>query len=170
MCLFRHNLLTYCSGKYMWLLPLTMSNCSQQKYVHYQYGLPKWLSGKESTYNAGDAGSIPGLGRCPGGNGSLLQYSCLRNPVDKKPGRLWGRGGGGAKELDVIQQLNNTIGTMLCTLNSLKNSFNFINHRALYLNLKNLNCSLDLQSEKNKSDIFLGVVSKVFIPFDQLNI
>ena len=33
-------------------------------------GLPRWLSGKESACNArdtGDTGSIPGLGRCPGG-------------------------------------------------------------------------------------------------------
>ena len=29
-------------------------------------GLPWWLSSKESTCNAGDAGSIPGLGRSPG--------------------------------------------------------------------------------------------------------
>ena len=29
-----------------------------------------------------DAGSIPGSGKCPrGGNGNLLQYSCLGNPV-----------------------------------------------------------------------------------------
>ena len=33
-------------------------------------GLPRWLSGKESACNAGDAGLIPGLGRSPGeGNG-----------------------------------------------------------------------------------------------------
>ena len=30
------------------------------------YGLPWWLSGKESTCQAGDAGSIPGSGRSPG--------------------------------------------------------------------------------------------------------
>ena len=34
--------------------------------------------------NAGDAGLIPGLGRSPGeGNGYLLQYSCLENPMDR---------------------------------------------------------------------------------------
>ena len=39
--------------------------------------------GKESTYNAGDPGLIPGLGRSPGeGNGNPLQYSCLENPMD----------------------------------------------------------------------------------------
>ena len=38
---------------------------------------------KVSVYNAGDLGSIPGLGRVPGkGNGNPLQYSCLENPMD----------------------------------------------------------------------------------------
>ena len=38
---------------------------------------------KASAYNAGDLGSIPGLGRSPGeGNGNALQYSCLENPMD----------------------------------------------------------------------------------------
>ena len=40
--------------------------------------------GKESACKAGDAGSIPGLGRSPGeGNGNPLQYSCLVNPMDR---------------------------------------------------------------------------------------
>ena len=47
-------------------------------------GLPWWLSGKESTCSAGDAGFIPGLGRSPEeGNGNPLQYSCLENPMDR---------------------------------------------------------------------------------------
>ena len=34
--------------------------------------------------DAGNAGSIPGLGRSPGeGNGNLLQYSCLENSMDR---------------------------------------------------------------------------------------
>ena len=38
---------------------------------------------KASAYNAGDLGSIPGLGRSPGkGNDNLLQYSCLENSMD----------------------------------------------------------------------------------------
>ena len=38
---------------------------------------------QETTCNAGDPGSIPGLGRSPGeGNGNPLQYSCLGNPMD----------------------------------------------------------------------------------------
>ena len=40
---------------------------------------------KASTYNAGDLGSIPGLGRSPGeGNGNPLQYSCLENPMNER--------------------------------------------------------------------------------------
>ena len=39
----------------------------------------------ETTCNAGDLGSIPGLGRSPGeGNGDLLQYSYLENPMDRE--------------------------------------------------------------------------------------
>ena len=38
---------------------------------------------KAFASNAGDPGSIPGLGRSPGeGNGNPLQYSCLGNPMD----------------------------------------------------------------------------------------
>ena len=40
---------------------------------------------KESACNAGDPGSIPGLGRSPGEeNGNLLQYSCLKNFTERK--------------------------------------------------------------------------------------
>ena len=47
-------------------------------------GLPWWLSGKESCFNAGDAGLIPGPGRSPGGgHGNTLQYSCLESPMDR---------------------------------------------------------------------------------------
>ena len=39
--------------------------------------------GKASAYNAGDPRSIPGLGRSSGeGNGNILQYSCLEDPMD----------------------------------------------------------------------------------------
>ena len=39
---------------------------------------------QETTCNAGDPGSIPGMGRSPGeGNGNPLQYSCLGSPVDR---------------------------------------------------------------------------------------
>ena len=51
------------------------------------YGLPWWLSHRESACNAedtGDTGSIPGLGRFPGGRyGNPLQYSYLESPMDR---------------------------------------------------------------------------------------
>ena len=50
--------------------------------------------GKESACNAGDLGSIPGLGRSPGGgNGNPLQYSCLDNPMDRGAWQVTGYGG-----------------------------------------------------------------------------
>ena len=46
-------------------------------------GFPGGSEVKASACNAGDLGSIPGLGRSPGdGNGNPLQYSCLENPMD----------------------------------------------------------------------------------------
>ena len=42
------------------------------------------------AYNARGLGSIPGLGRSPGeGNGNLLQYSCLENPMDREAYSPW---------------------------------------------------------------------------------
>ena len=47
-------------------------------------GFPGCSEDKVSACNAGDQGSIPGLGRSPGeGNGNPLQYSCLENPMDR---------------------------------------------------------------------------------------
>ena len=46
-------------------------------------GFPCGSAGKESTCNAGDLGSIPGLGKSPGeGKGYPLQYSGLENDMD----------------------------------------------------------------------------------------
>ena len=47
-------------------------------------GFPGDSNGEESACNAGDLGSIPGLGRSPGEwNGNPLQYPCLDNPMDR---------------------------------------------------------------------------------------
>ena len=52
--------------------------------------------GKASVYNAGDLGSIPGLGRFSGeGNGNLLSW---RIPGIEEPGRLQSMG---SQELDI---------------------------------------------------------------------
>ena len=58
----------------------------KRKYIYTTYTciyFPGGSDGKASAYNAGDLGSIPGLGSSPEeGNGSPLQYSCLENPMD----------------------------------------------------------------------------------------
>ena len=55
------------------------------------WDFPGGLDGKVSAYNAGDLGSIPGLGRSPGEeNGNPLQYSCLGNPILR--GSWWATG------------------------------------------------------------------------------
>ena len=53
--------------------------------VCFPVGFSGGSHGQESACNAGDPGSIPGLGRSPGeGNGNpLLQYSCLENLMDR---------------------------------------------------------------------------------------
>ena len=59
---------------------------------------------KESTFIAGDPGSIPGSGRSPGeGNGHPLQYSCLWNSMDR--GAWWATVHGVTKELDTTERL-----------------------------------------------------------------
>ena len=48
---------------------------------------PGGSGGKASACNAGDLGSIPGLGRsCGEGNGNPFQYSCLKSSMD---GETW---------------------------------------------------------------------------------
>ena len=52
--------------------------------AHPTYGGFPSAAGKESACNAGDLGSVPGLGRSPGeGNSYLLQYSGLENSMDR---------------------------------------------------------------------------------------
>ena len=47
-------------------------------------GFPDGLDSKKSACNAGDVGSVPGLGRSPGeGNGIPLQSSCLKSPMNR---------------------------------------------------------------------------------------
>ena len=62
-------------------------------------GFPYSSVGKKSACNAGEPGSIPRLGISSGeGNDSPLQYSCLKNPMDRGAWRLQSRG---SKESDM---------------------------------------------------------------------
>ena len=68
-------------------------------------GFPSCSDGKESTCNAGDTSSIPGLGRSPGGGHSNpLQYSGLENPHGERS--LASYSPWGCKELDMTNQLS----------------------------------------------------------------
>ena len=84
------------------------------KYNYYYYivvvysiimGFPGGSDGKESACDARDLGSIPGLGRFPGGrNGNLLQYFRLENPHGQRS--LAGYSPWGRKELDTTERLS----------------------------------------------------------------
>ena len=77
--------------------------------------LLRGLSGKASAYSAadaGDTGPIPGSVRSPGvGNGNLLQYSFLENPMDRRAG--WATVHGVAESrTQLITQHSSTSGVM----------------------------------------------------------
>ena len=81
-----------------------------------------WIGSRESACNAGDSGSIPGLGISPGeGNGNPLQYSCLGNPVD---GEAWlATVHRVPKELDTPEQLATDNSAASASLLSLSHLF-----------------------------------------------
>ena len=78
-------------------------------------GFPGGSESKETACNAGDLGLIPGLGRSSGEeNGSPLQYSCLKNPIDR--GTWWATVHGVAKSWDTTDQLTLSLSHSPCSL------------------------------------------------------
>ena len=84
----------------MWTTHDHMLKCTHQSHslsliaLQIIQGFPGDSDGKESVCNAGDLGSVPGLGRSPGeGSGNPLQYSCLENSMDREElGRIQSMG------------------------------------------------------------------------------
>ena len=73
----------------------------------YNMGFTGSSAGKESTCNAGDLGSIPGLGRSPGGgHGNPLQYFCRENPMDRG---AWWAVAHRVAELDMNERLSTSV-------------------------------------------------------------
>ena len=79
------------------------------------WGLPRSLSSKESTCNAGDASSIAAMGRSPGErNGNPIQYSSLGNPMDR--GAWWATVHGLTKRQTQLSNSTTTITKPFWTL------------------------------------------------------
>ena len=76
-----------------------------------------WSEGKASAYNAGDMGSIPGLGRSSGErNCNPLRYSCLENPMDGEA--WWAAVHGAAKSQTQLNNFTFTLYSSCYTLHS----------------------------------------------------
>ena len=72
----------YSTENYTQYIAITCKGKKPKK--QYIMGFPDDSDGKESAFNAGNLGSIPGSERFHGeGNGYPLQYSCLENPMDR---------------------------------------------------------------------------------------
>ena len=95
-------------------MPLQMiQSCSFLWLSNIPWGFPGGSDGKESTYNAGDLGSIPGLGRSPGkSSGNPLQNSCLENPHGQRS--LLGYSLWVQQESDMTEQLNTAQQYSMC--------------------------------------------------------
>ena len=77
------------------------------------WGFPGSSAGKESACSAGDLGSIPGLGKFPGGgHGNPLLYSCPENPHGQSC--LVGYSPWGHRESDTTERLSTAQHDQLC--------------------------------------------------------
>ena len=100
------------------ILTLQFPNIIYLMLVTSLLGFPGGSEVKASACNAGDLGSIPGLGRSPGeGNGTLLQYSCLENPMDG--GAWWATVHGVAKSQTWLSDFTFTFTSLLMMVHPL---------------------------------------------------
>ena len=96
--------IVYPSYRQHWLYGLKSSFKDHANHLQALKGFSGSSDSKESSFNAGDLGSIPGLGRSPGGgHGNPLQYSWLENPHGQS---LKGYSPWGCKESDMTERLS----------------------------------------------------------------
>ena len=78
---------------------------TEQLHLYPHQGFPGASDSKEYSCNAGDLGSIPGLGRSPGArHDNPLQYSCLENPRGQRSLATYSPWG--CKELNTTERLS----------------------------------------------------------------
>ena len=96
---------------FFWEIPIQFAT------IRHTLGFPGGSDGKEPACNAGDLGSICGLGRSPGGgNGNILQCSCLENPHDQRS--LVGYSPRSHKKLAMTERLStHTFGIVMVLVN-----------------------------------------------------
>ena len=81
-------------------------------------GFPDGSDGKVSAFMAGDWGSIPALGRSPGGgNDNPLQYSCLKNSMDRRA--WWATQSMGSQRADTTGRLTLSHSLLALILNGI---------------------------------------------------
>ena len=98
------NLVVCRSKEWAWLKKKKERERCNIKLVTSSLGSPGGSDSKESACNAGDRGSIPRLGRSPGGeHGNPFQNSCLENSHGQK--NLAGYSPWGCKESDTTKRL-----------------------------------------------------------------
>ena len=72
------------AGRFFTKWAVREENQSKERVQEIGGGFPDGSDGKESAHNIGDPGSIPRSGRSLGeGNGYPIQYSCLKNSMDR---------------------------------------------------------------------------------------
>ena len=80
------DIYVYQTVSYCFVVTFEIKKYEPSKFVLFLGGFGYFggSDGNASSCNAGDPGSIPGLGRSPGeGNSTPLQYSCLENSMDR---------------------------------------------------------------------------------------
>ena len=69
------------------LIPACASSSLAFCMMYFAYGASQMLlvvkNPPASARDTRNEGLIPGTGRCPGGDGNPLKYSCLENPMDR---------------------------------------------------------------------------------------